>query len=148
MKAQFAKAEFAKAQFAGAAAAALFAVSAVAQTAAQLTLAFDCETKAGNVMLALYDSEEAFDRGGRPVKAMSVPAGQTATIEGLAPGTYGVKSFQDINGDGKMNTNPFGIPTEPYAFSNNARGHMGPPTWAEARFEVPASGAAQTIRLK
>ena len=133
---------------AGLAAALLAAGTVAAQGAARLTLTFDIETNAGNVMIALYDSEQAFDRDGAPVQAMSIPAGQIARFDGLKPGAYAVKSFQDVNGDGKMNVNPFGIPTEPYAFSNNARGHMGPPRWADARFQVGASGAAQTIRMK
>ena len=46
-----------------------------------------------------------------------------------------------------MDANPFGLPTEPYGFSNNAVGNMGPASWDRARFTV--SGAtAQTIRLR
>ncbi len=137
-----------KAPAAGVAAAFLFAASALAQTTAQLALTFDCGSKDGNVMVAVYDSEQAFNGDGAPVRALSARPGETVRIDGLKPGTYGVKSFHDLNGDGKMNTNPFGMPIEPFAFSNNARGHMGPPAWAAARFEVSASGAAQTIVLK
>lgn len=137
-----------KAPAAGLAAAFLFAATAAAQAAAQLTLTFDLGSREGNVMVALYDSEQAFDRGGAPVRAVSVPAGQPVRFDGLRPGAYGVKAFQDLNRNGQMDTNPFGMPTEPYAFSNDARGHMGPARWADARLEVPAAGAAQTIRLK
>ena len=58
-----------------------------------------------------------------------------------------MKAFHDVNGDGQMNTNPFGIPIEPYAFSNNAVGNMGPARWSAARF--PVSGeTAQTITIR
>ncbi|MNJ30385.1 hypothetical protein D3C77_249830 [compost metagenome] len=58
-----------------------------------------------------------------------------------------MKAFHDVNGDGELNVNPFGVPTEPYAFSNNAVGDMGPAKWDRARFEV--SGAtAQAIRIR
>ena len=46
-----------------------------------------------------------------------------------------------------MDLNPFGIPTEPYAFSNNAIGNMGPARWGQARFTVTGA-TAQTIRLR
>ena len=50
-------------------------------------------------------------------------------------------------GDGQMNRNPFGMPTEPYAFSNNAVGNMGPADWDRARFAV-SGPTAQTITLR
>ena len=63
----------------------------------------------------------------------------------LPVGTYAIRMFHDVNGDGEMNTNVFGIPTEPYAFSNNAAGTMGPAPWSKAKFEVTADGAVQNI---
>ncbi|KAK0348276.1 hypothetical protein LTR94_037884, partial [Friedmanniomyces endolithicus] len=79
-------------------------------------------------MVALFDSQAAYDEG-RSVRqaVVDVAAGQrTAAFDGLPDGDYAVRAFHDVNGDGRMNTNPFGMPTEPYAFSNNARGNMGP----------------------
>ena len=58
-----------------------------------------------------------------------------------------MKAFHDVNGDGEMNTNPFGMPIEPYAFSNNAVGNMGPARWEQARFTVTGT-AAQTISIR
>ena len=70
-----------------------------------------------------------------------------ADFTGLAPGRYAVKAFHDVNGDGKMAANPFGVPTEPYAFSNNAKGMMGPPKWTDAAFEVTAGQNTHVITL-
>jgi uncharacterized protein (DUF2141 family) len=58
---------------------------------------------------------------------------------GLAPGRYAIKSFHDIDGDNRMSTNPMGMPIEPFAFSNNARGNMGPPNWADSAFDIAAT---------
>ena len=44
--------------------------------------------------------------------------------------------------------NPFGMPTEAFAFSNNAPASMGPATWADAAFEVTAEGAEQTLTIR
>jgi uncharacterized protein (DUF2141 family) len=89
-------------------------------------------------MVVLFGSEAAYGGQGAPVaQAMvDVAAGQHTATFTVPAGDYAVKSFHDVNGDGRMNTNPFGMPTEPYAFSNNARGNMGPATWAQAHFTV------------
>jgi uncharacterized protein (DUF2141 family) len=133
-------------------AATLLAAPAFAQSApgdAVITLTFDTAASTGNVMVVLFGSEAAYGGQGAPVgQAMvNVAAGQHTATFTVPAGEYAVKSFHDVDGDGKMNTNPFGMPTEPYAFSNNARGNMGPATWGQAHFA--ASGAtAQTISLK
>jgi len=124
---------------------------ALAQSAGDNTIALTFETGApgGAVMVALFDSKAAWN-GGRPVGQMrlDVAAGErTATFEGLPAGEYAARSFHDVNGDGEMNTNPFGMPTEPYAFSNNAVGNMGPASWERARFTV-SGPTAQTISLR
>lgn len=113
-----------------------------------LTLTFETGATTGAVMVALYDSETAYE-GGQPVRALSLPADApvVAVFEGLPDGDYAVKAFHDVNGDGQMNVSPFGMPTEPYAFSNNAVGNMGPAGWDRAHFTV--SGAtAQTVRIR
>ena len=136
--------------FAALAAALLVSAPAFAQTGdATITLTFDTAGSTGNVMVSLFSSEAAYGGHGAPIgQAMvNVAAGQHTATFTVPAGDYAVKSFHDVDGDGKMNTNPFGMPTEPYAFSNNARGNMGPATWAQTHFA--ASGAtAQTISLK
>lgn len=137
--------------FAFAAALALLAAPALAQSAAptRIALTFEVGAETGAVMVALYDSEAAYS-GGRPVRVakIDVAAGdRVATFDGLPAGDYAMKAFHDLDGDGTMDVNPFGMPTEPYAFSNNAVGNMGPAGWDRAHFA--ASGdTAQTIRIR
>jgi len=126
----------------------LLASPAAAQQA-DVTLSFETGARTGAVLVALYDSEAAWS-GGAPVASIRVDAtsgAPTAVFRGLPAGTYGAKAFHDIDGDGEMDMNPFGIPTEPFAFSNNAVGNMGPAEWAEASFPV-AGDVAQTIRIR
>ncbi|GAA0870228.1 DUF2141 domain-containing protein [Brevundimonas basaltis] len=125
--------------------------AALAQTApaSTVTLTFETGADRGAVMVALFDSEAGY-AGDRPVgrQRLDVAAGQrTAVFEGLPAGDYAAKAFHDVNGDGEMNFNPFGIPVEPYAFSNNAVGNMGPASWDRARFTV-SGPTAQTIHLR
>lgn len=103
---------------------------------------------AGPLMIAVFDSQEGWS-GDRPVFAARVDATDAvveAVFEAAPLGTYGVKLYQDINADGEMNTNMFGIPTEPFGFSNDAPVRFGPPAWDAARFDV-SGDVAHTITL-
>lgn len=116
----------------------------------RVVLTFETGVRTGRVMIALFDSAAAFDGdSGRPVAATAVSASGpvVAVFENLPAGDYAVKAFHDVNGDGEMNTNPFGMPVEPYAFSNNAVGNMGPARWDRARFTVSGE-TAQTISIR
>ena len=115
-----------------------------------VVLTFETGARTGMVMVALYDSAAAFDgRNGVAVAqtAISASGRVVATFANLPAGDYAVKAFHDVNGDGEMNTNPFGMPTEPYAFSNNAVGNMGPARWARAHFAVSGE-TVQTISIR
>ncbi len=114
-----------------------------------LTVTFSGITAAkGVILFTVVNSEAAYgDKAPPSAQAMLPVTTKTVTkvITGLAPGRYAIKAFHDINGDGKMNANPFGIPTEPFAFSNNAVGNMGPAKWADASFEVKAGANTHSI---
>lgn len=134
------------------------ATTAAAQTveqpaaAAGLAIRFEgIETPSGQIMLSVFNNAAAHDQGGKPVRAAIVPVegtAATAVFEGLAPGDYAIKAFHDVDGDGKMATNPFGMPLEPFAFSNNAKAEGGPPRWEVARFTVAAGENAVRITIK
>ncbi|HEX8660260.1 MAG TPA: DUF2141 domain-containing protein [Brevundimonas sp.] len=132
-----------------AAALVLTAAPAVAQDAgSSVVITFETGARTGSVMVALYNSEASYGAGPAVAQAAISASGEVvARFENLPAGDYAVKAFHDVNGDGRMTTNPFGIPIEPYAFSNNAVGNMGPARWAAARF--PVSGeTAQTIVIR
>ena len=129
---------------------ALLAPAARAADAASLTVTFEgLKTHTGSVMMSLV-GEAAYD-GKAPAAAQTMVSatGDTvsATFNGLAPGQYAIKAFHDVDGDGKMGANPFGMPTEPYAFSNNAAAAMGPPKWSAAAFEVKAGANTHAIKI-
>lgn len=122
-----------------------------AQEPGDLSLTFSGLTApTGAIFVGVYDNEAAFG-GGKPIAGERVEvSGPTAslTVSGLKPGRYAVKVFHDVDGDGRMNTNAFGIPLEPYAASNNAPANMGPPKWSDAVFDLTAEGAAQDITIQ
>ncbi|MGH6966077.1 MAG: DUF2141 domain-containing protein [Phenylobacterium sp.] len=133
------------------AALALATAAQATEPAGELTVTFQSlKAKTGAVMLSLVASEDAYgDKAPAKAQAMIPVSGDTAstTFKGLPPGRYAIKAFHDVNGDGKMGANPFGMPTEPFAFSNNAHGNMGPAKWADASFEVKAGANTQTIDI-
>jgi len=136
-----------------AAAACLAVVPAIAADpgGASLTVTFHgLSSGKGAVMVSLAADPAGFEGKAAPAsQARIVVAGDTAsaTFTGLAPGAYAIRAFHDLVGDGKLKTNPFGIPTEPFAFSNNARGVMGPPSWPQAAFAIKAGANTQSINL-
>ena len=129
---------------------ALAAGAARAEPSAAVELTFQVGEPKGAVLVALYDSEAGY-AARRQVRSLAVPSEGskvTARFEGLAPGRYAAQAFHDLNGDGRMNTNMVGLPTEPFAFSNNAPARGGPAPWSAAAFEVGPQGAAQTIAIR
>ncbi|MGB3625921.1 MAG: DUF2141 domain-containing protein [Henriciella sp.] len=120
----------------------------VAQAAPLTVTLTNIEAQTGEIRLGVFDAE-GYETGTAASGANVAANAETVsvTIEGLAPGQYGIKLYHDVNGDGEMNTNPFGMPIEPFAFSNNAKGRFGPAKWDAARFDVTEDGAAQTIAI-
>jgi uncharacterized protein (DUF2141 family) len=70
------------------------------------------------------------------------------TFTGLAPGDYAVATYQDRNGDLKLNTTLARDPLEPWGISNNVRPADRPPNWDESKFALPAEGTRIVIELR
>ena len=66
----------------------------------------------------------------------------TVTLNELPEGALAISAFHDTNGNGKLDRNAIGIPTEPYGFSNNATGQFGPPRFEQAVL-APAGGVVR-----
>ena len=119
-------------------------------TAADLTIVVDDVKSAdGMLMVALYDSAGAFLK--TPVNATGTRAATSdnkVVFKNLPEGVYAFAVYHDANSNGKMDRNLVGIPTEDYAFSNNAMGKMGPPAYDEAKFTLPAAGATVRVTVK
>jgi uncharacterized protein (DUF2141 family) len=123
---------------------------AVSSSAGVITVKVDgLKVQGGQVSAALFD--EAGYKGGAPLRGKNAEVSSGSVIlkfEDMPAGEYGLKMYHDVDMDGQMNTNAFGLPTEPYAFSNNAVGMMGPAKWDAAKFTVSADGAVQDISFK
>lgn len=106
----------------------------------------------GQVLVAVYNRAEDFLK--KPMRATAVNAaasngGAVRVVVGdLPPGDYALSVFLDANGNGKLDTNPIGMPLEPYGFSNDASGNYGPPSFKAATVQLPAGGALTTVTLR
>lgn len=106
----------------------------------------------GRLYVAVYDKEADFLKPDQIHAQRITAVNESGSIElflsELPPGTYAVSCFHDVNGNGKLDTNLLGIPTEPYGFSNNARPKFRAPKWDEAKVEWRKDGAPVMIRLE
>ena len=71
----------------------------------------------------------------------------TLVFKDVPAGKYAFNAYHDENANGKMDRNLFGIPTEGYAFSRDARGRRGPPSFEDAVFEVKDGNNDTTVTL-
>lgn len=99
-----------------------FAASALCAYAVDHTVTIELKNVnkgAGKIMISISDSEAGY-KASKPLKWMALEAtAETLTVtETLAEGDYVVSAYQDINGNGKLDTNILGIPKEPVGISN------------------------------
>jgi uncharacterized protein (DUF2141 family) len=103
------------------------------------------------VKVYFYNTAEDFLKKGKSVFLKVVkPDGKrefTLPIE-LPKGEWAVAITQDLNENNKVDKNFIGLPTEPYAFSNNIRPMLAAPHFNECKFTVDGPGKVVNIVLK
>lgn len=95
------------------------------------------KNNSGKVMVGLYDSEGNFLK--KPLKSLKAKIEKKSAyvvFENLDKGEYAFSLFHDENNNNQIDKNFIGIPKEEYLASNNARGVMGPPKYADAKFKL------------
>ena len=104
----------------------------------------------GKVMIALFNSEEGYSETGENFKSIALEIKDRKcewVIENLPFGEYAIKLYHDENSNGKMDRNMLGIPSEDYAFSNNATGNFGPAEYEDAKFIFNKAGQNHKITI-
>lgn len=129
---------------------AMWVLAAVASAGELDVTITDIREPKGYLLVALVNSDAAWNNEARPVAAQKVPAARGEVklrFEGLAPGKYAVQVMHDENENDQLDTNFLGIPTEGYGFSNNPN-VMRKAHFDESKFDVGAEAASITIRLR
>jgi uncharacterized protein (DUF2141 family) len=128
-------------------------LAAFAVQAGELKLELEGKGMAGNqVRVAVYSanapeqfpSEEKYYRG---VVYEAMSDRLTVRIPDLPSGKYAVGAYVDNNRNGKQDKNILGVPKEIYGFSNDARGKLGTPDFAEAAFDLGENDVTKSIHL-
>jgi uncharacterized protein (DUF2141 family) len=117
----------------------------------------------GAILIGLYDSVESFNRAielsdkegflNDPARVVGAALRANVAMRGevvftnLEPGQYAIICFHDENGNGRLDKSFWGVPSEPYGFSNDAHGFLGPPEFAAAALRLDGSDKAVTIVL-
>ena len=106
----------------------------------------------GTVLIGLYDSSASFakavdaavkegflidpDRFAAVALRANAALRSAVVFSNLAPGRYAAVTFHDENGNGKLDKSFLGVPVEPYGFSNDVQGFLGPPSFDDAAMEL------------
>jgi uncharacterized protein (DUF2141 family) len=125
-------------------------ITLCAQRSLEVEVVLSVAAAGGTLRLALCPDENAFgnDKGCALHTAAANGSVVRITVGNAAPGTHAIKVFHDVNDNGKLDTNWLGIPTEPYGFSNDAMGTLGPPSFQQAQFIVGQKPTTIRIRMK
>lgn len=106
----------------------------------------------GTVACALFNSTEGFPTAylhfATNIMAMKVRDKQArCDFQDVAPGTYALVVVHDENRNGELDTNWLGVPTEGYAFSNNAKALFDAPSFSAASFPYDGQNLDLTMSL-
>jgi uncharacterized protein (DUF2141 family) len=129
----------------------LYASALTAAHAADFTVTVrGIRNASGSVSAGIFNSESSFARPSEAFASFRIKATQGSvgfTVHDLPPGRYAVTAYHDENGNGRLDFDPTGVPTEGYGVSNDARNPLAPPEFAKAAFEVRDQNKSVTINI-
>tara|TARA_B100001287_G_C22657534_1_gene518574 strand:+ start:490 stop:921 length:432 start_codon:yes stop_codon:yes gene_type:complete len=107
------------------------------------------ENNDGVLQFGLYNDRDKFPIVGETIKMVRVKtfgSSHKYTFSDMAEGDYAVAIYQDENNNDNCDKNFFGIPVEPYAFSNDIRPKLSAPSFEDCSFQLNRSKTI-TIQL-
>ncbi|WP_026452329.1 DUF2141 domain-containing protein [Aequorivita capsosiphonis] len=117
-----------------------------------LTVTIDnIKTMEGTLEVALFNKSDRFMEEGQAYKSVSIKVengSETFVFENLPKDVYAISLYHDENANGECDRNFFGIPKEPYAFSNNFKPKFSAPTFDDCQFELTADTSMEIELLK
>ena len=125
-------------------AATFVAAPARAETCVQVEVQ-NVRPEQGMLMIAAYADAASFNKA--PVVAAQMKAGaatMTFPLCGVSGASLALTLYQDLNGNGKLDANLLGIPSEPWGASGKPAA-MSAPTWEAT--SVPLDGTPIVVRL-
>lgn len=110
-------------------------LGAGAARAADLSVRVIDAPREGTLVLEVYDAPNAFGDLRDPIRRepFELDGREVFVVRDLPPGAYAVLAWFDENGNGVLDKNFIGVPTEPIAFSRRYQ-PKGPPSFSRAQF--------------
>jgi uncharacterized protein (DUF2141 family) len=132
-------------------AAPLYVSALTAASTADLTVTVSgIRNASGSVSAGIYNSASSFTKAAEALVLVRIKARQGSvgfTVHDLTPGQYAVAAYHDENGNGRLDIDPTGVPTEGYGLSNGARNPLAPPEFANAALELRDKNKSVTIEV-
>lgn len=102
----------------------------------------------GNIFIGLYkkaenftSTEHYFQSSIKEVQSNNIKH----TFNNIPNGKYSISIFQDTNNNKKHDKNIFGVPTEPYGFSNNPKILFSKPSFDECNFKLTTNKSLNIV---
>jgi uncharacterized protein (DUF2141 family) len=107
------------------------------------------QNKGKTLYVGIYRAEDEFPEFNKYWKNTKVTTtGNEMTVEFEVPyGDYAVAISHDLNGNGKLDKNFFGYPSEPFGFSNNFKPTLSSPDFSDCKFTFSQQSNSLTIKL-
>jgi uncharacterized protein (DUF2141 family) len=124
------------------------AVCSAAQVVVRVT---GVQEPLGQIGCSLFSGPQGFPMDSSTARVVWLAAetqGVTCRFDNVPDGRYAVSVGHDLNRNRRVDTNLFGLPTEQWGVSNNARPTLRAPRFDEASFVVQANAAEVTIDIK
>lgn len=104
----------------------------------------------GQIRIGIFNTSSGFPDDANVWRGLEFPVDGTGSLtvelKDLPFGEYAIAAHHDLGKKGKMSKNMFGVPTEPYGFSNGAVAKWGDPRYSDAVFTFDNPG--QSIQIK
>ncbi len=93
------------------------------------------DTPSGRVRVGLYNRDNFLTKNYIIARSVGISSRSnvSVTFNDLPYGEYAVAVYHDINDNKSLDKTAIGIPNEPYAFSNNYKVYMRPPSYDEVK---------------
>jgi uncharacterized protein (DUF2141 family) len=132
-------------------AAPLYVSALTAASSADLTITVNgIRNASGSVSAGIYNRASGFTNAAEALVVVRIKAREGSvgfTVHDLTPGQYAVAAYHDENGNGRLDIDPTGAPTEGYGVSNGARNPVAPPEFAKAALELRDQNKSVTIDI-
>lgn len=110
----------------------------------------ELKEKKGQLLIGLYNNADNFPVINQAYKGIVINVERKEiryTFADIPSGNYAIAVIHDINNNGELDKNLFGVPTEGYGFSNSPATSFGLPAFNEVKFHLTDTSTSK-IKIK